>query len=189
MFVLMPCGYPVSGESYVSNKISSYLDIPLISTYDIRRDPELSDTMSNSVRDRVYEELQKRVSSELLSGNSLVIDAGFASRRHRHSAYRTILNNGAEPYVILCICDDLEIIGRSIGAKRDFPLTWDRFFHIIENEYDPVSDDVLPGGEKPKTIKLIRDSEWKTTTVGITEEDPVIPEILDAIHSSGQQKS
>ncbi|MGM5487962.1 MAG: AAA family ATPase [Nanobdellota archaeon] len=85
--VILMCGLPGSGKSYIAHKLARFLDVPLFRSDVIRKRMSFSDdTYTWENRDRVYDRLMELGGKALNEGKSCILDATFLSRVERDKA-------------------------------------------------------------------------------------------------------
>ena len=151
--VIMMCGYPATGKTYISRKLEEGLKkkykVLNLSTLDFRRELNLFDLKSNMQRDLVYDLLSNKVRNVVdEKGNEIIIvDGNFNKRSRREKLYSVSKNSRI--YIVHCLVSDERIIEERMKERQgktylleNKAATMD-LYYLIKDSSDNVMDDEI----------------------------------------------
>lgn len=143
--LIMVCGLPGTGKSFISKKIAEMTGAEWLSSDSIRKRILEKRTYSEQEKNSVYEAMAKEAGKLLDQGKDVIVDATFYLARYRNIIDRTAWKHGCKLYIILCTLDDLEVRKRMEKRKQekndseaDF-----RIYIKIKEGYEPLKEEHL----------------------------------------------
>jgi len=164
-------GYTSAGKTTVAKKIASFMGIELISSWKEREkvfsrhkilpsDFYMSNPEYFRTSETVYESMAMSAEKLLKKNKPAIIDGAFLIRKMREKIYTLAQKLNIQVYVVQCLCSNESIAKERIEQRINdkgrpyVERARDRKVYLFSKEYsDPLDEDVLPGGNKPKIIK------------------------------------
>lgn len=140
--VIIMCGFPGSGKSYIARWLAAFFDIPLYSTDKERKKMSFEgDRYTRENRDRVYERLFELAEKELAAGRSCILDGSFIHKKHRSR-----FENSVVVHPVLSDDEAYKRLKRRKGGLSDARI---KEYEILKKEADDISADVTVNGNDP----------------------------------------
>lgn len=193
--VIIMTGFTATGKSTTAEKLSEYLGTDIYHSAVVRDEMGLTPAelgyefdlknpiFVKKVSPLVYGEMARRAKETLRIGRNAVLDASYSFFWQRSQIYRLAQAFNAEIYILKCVCsNEGEIKKRLYIRKEDSkkPLneapSW-KTYVSTEKYAEPIEEDVLPNGMKPKIIEY--DTYKKTIkTSNIEKSDKIASEVI-----------
>lgn len=134
------CGLPGVGKSTVAEFITDTLEAKRLRTDAVRKDLFADPEYTSEERHAVYEELYERAEHHLEDGNSVVLDATFAEKRHRDAVEAVARDCDVEYQLVKVVCDPAVVEDRIVSRDdiSDADLDVHQWFR---DEFDPIETD------------------------------------------------
>ena len=154
--VIMLSGLTACGKTTSSRALQQRFGFRLISTHQIKHALRLQDTCSESERALAYAELYRQACQALRGRRSVILDAGFNTRAQRRPVLHLAQTQGAELYLLNCVCDDLVTLRERIRRRALDPSKPEHQAHSMAT-YWHVSRSAEPVGldERPLAAGLV----------------------------------
>lgn len=134
------CGFPGVGKSTVAEYIADNLGAKRLRTDVVRQDLFENPEYTNEERHAVYEELYERSQALLEDGESVVLDATFAEKRHRDAVEEVTQDCDIEHLLVKVVCDrsvvECRIVARDDISDADLDV-----YEWFRDEFDPIETD------------------------------------------------
>lgn len=134
------CGLPGVGKSTVATYITDEIDARRLRTDELRQelidDPEYTQEERNAVYEYLYDEARE----SLENGESVVVDATFAERRHREAVREIARECGVEFRLLRVVCDR-QIVERRIERRDDISDADIETYRNYREKFDEIDTD------------------------------------------------
>lgn len=201
MLILMLYGYPVSGKTFISEKLNSFLakdyKVTTIATLDFRIKFNLFNLGSEDERNRVYGLLVKHVERvvEKQQQDICIIDGNFNKSERRKKLY-SVINNNDVLYIIKCVVDDESVIRERLAQRQKKSYKYENkaatieLYNMIRKAGDPVENDgTLESGNvgfvQFNSNKNIVEKVYRHTEGTDIKQKRIIDSILNFLNSGG----
>lgn len=165
--VVMLCGLPASGKTTTAGRLHTYAGGVLIRSCDVYADlgirlPRWVERTRgftvnvreyDDVRDRAYEEIARRLETNLHRTGLVILDAVYGERAKRATVYAICRSRGADVTVLHCRCDDANEVARRFDQRRgregipEHEASDYSVFRDIQRRWeDPHADSFADGG-------------------------------------------
>jgi predicted kinase len=154
--VIMLSGLTACGKTTAARALQQRFGYSLISTHQIKHALRLEDTCSESERELAYAEVYRQTRQALRDRHSVILDAGFNTRAQRRPVFHLTQTQGADLYLLNCVCDDLVTLCERIRRRALDPDKPEHQAHSMET-YWHVSRSAEPVGpiERPLAAGLL----------------------------------
>jgi len=179
-FLIITCGLPGSGKSWISHKLSQIFDAVILRTDVIRKElAGISPTQSGGgefeegiytekFTEKTYQTTLDRAEKQLSDNRVVVVDAGFA-RRSQRDLFRKLAEDKSYPFILFHVsCADSVIRDRMELRKKDREEVSDAGFDVYQEVAKIFEDpDELPhysripweqGADEELTMDAVIDS-------------------------------
>jgi len=135
------CGLPGVGKSTVARYVQQQLDARRLRTDRVRKELFPDPTYSPEERKQVYLELRDRAAEYLAAGESVVLDATFASTERRRTAERLAADHETPFYLVRVVCEQ-SVAEERIAARDDLSdADVDVYQEFRDDIFDPIECD------------------------------------------------
>ena len=131
----------------------------------------------------VYGEMGRRAKESLRKGRNVILDASFSFFWQRSQVYIMAQFLGVDIYILRCVCENEEEVRRRLGIRKENqkgPLNeapaWKTYMSTVKYS-QPVEQDRLPNGRKPKIIEYDT-CEETIKTFNIDKDDEIANKII-----------
>ena len=136
--IVLICGLPGTGKTFLSKKLSQYINSTVLSTDKIRKELIQKPTYTPWERALIYDVLFLLAKYLHSSGISCILDATFNMEKSR-SEVKDLLNlTNDQFYIIECICPEDLIITRLLLRKDDYSDATVSIYLKMKKIYEPV---------------------------------------------------
>jgi predicted kinase len=151
--LIIVCGYPGVGKSTVSEFLADELDGKRFRSDAIRKELFSNPTYTTEESETVYGTAFERARDRLTEGQTVVLDASFASKHHREQA-QAIANDCSVPFRLVHVaCNEKEVLARI--KRRDGISDADiEVYYEVREGFDPLERDCL---------EIDNSDTWKST--------------------------
>jgi predicted kinase len=197
-YIIVMNGFTATGKSTIAEKLLQYLEnVDVYHSAIVREELGLTPTklayefdlrnpiFVKKVSPLVYEEMSRRAKQSLGRGRNVILDASHSFFWQRNQIYNMALFLGVYIYILRCVCEDEEEIRRRLGIRKEKkrPLNeapaWKTYISTVQYS-EPVEEDRLPDGSKPKIIEYDT-CEETIKTFNIDKNDEMANKIIDCL--------
>ncbi len=132
------CGLPGSGKTYFSKALAKQLDIPRLSTDELREKMQKLGHYDEGSRLSVYQEIAKKANLLLDSGKSIIIDGSFNNHLQRQVIAYLAQNQKLALAFIHCYAND-EISLARVTQRRDHTEADSRVYFLLKDLWEPLT--------------------------------------------------
>lgn len=151
--LIVVCGYPGVGKSTVSEYLADELDGKRFRSDAIRKELFSDPAYSTEETKTVYGTAFERARDRLTDGQTVVLDASFASKHHREQAQNIADDCGVPLRLINVTCNEEEVLTRI--ERRDGISDADiEVYYEVRDGFDPLETDYL---------EIDNSETWKST--------------------------
>jgi predicted kinase len=134
------CGLPGVGKSTVSRYIQDRLDARRLRTDRVRQEMFPDPTYSEEERRAVYHELCDRAEQYLAAGESVVLDATFASTGCRDTVREVAADHGIPFNLVRVVCEQ-SVAEQRIAERDDLSDADVTVYRQFKETFDPIECD------------------------------------------------
>ncbi|MGI0051813.1 MAG: AAA family ATPase [Nitrososphaeraceae archaeon] len=141
--IIVICGLPGTGKTFLANKLSSYVNATVLSTDKLRKELFEKPTYTPWERTLIYDVLFLLAKYLHSSGISCILDGTFNMEKSR-SEVKEILNLRDEQFhIIECVCPEDIILTRLLLRKDDYSDANVSIYLKMKKIYEPVRQNHL----------------------------------------------
>ena len=138
--IIIVCGLPGTGKTFIARKLSKKINAVLLSTDKIRKEIIQKPKYSLWERALVYNVLFLIAKYLLSAGSNCILDGTFNRKSSRDEAIEKLDSEKNEIYIIECICPEDIIFSRLQSRKKDYSDA-DIFVYLkMKKFYEKVSE-------------------------------------------------
>ena len=134
----MICGLPGTGKTFLSNKLSQYINSTVLSTDKIRKELIQKPTYTPWERALIYDVLFLLAKYLHSSGINCILDGTFNMEKSRREIKDLLNLTNDQFYIIECICPEDLIITRLLLRKDDYSDATVSIYLKMKKIYEPV---------------------------------------------------
>jgi predicted kinase len=136
--IVLICGLPGTGKTFLSNKLSQYIDSTVLSTDKIRKELIQKPTYTPWERALIYDVLFLLAKYLHSSGINCILDGTFNMEKSRREIKDLLNLSNDQFYIIECICPEDLIITRLLLRKDDYSDATVSIYLKMKKIYEPV---------------------------------------------------
>ena len=136
--IILICGLPGTGKTFLSNKLSQYIDSTVLSTDKIRKELIQKPTYTSWERALIYDVLFLLTKYLHSSGINCILDGTFNMEKSRREVKDLLNLTNDQFYIIECICPEDLIITRLLLRKDDYSDATVSIYLKMKRIYEPV---------------------------------------------------
>ena len=153
--IIVICGLPGTGKTFLANKLSSYVNATVLSTDKIRKELFEKPTYTAWERTLIYDVLFLLAKYLHSSGIRCILDGTFNMEKSR-SEVKEILNLRDDQFhIIECICPEDIILTRLLLRKDDYSDANVSIYLKMKKIYEPVRQNHLTINSSKPIDKII----------------------------------
>ena len=195
-YIIIMNGFTATGKSTIAKKLLQCLEnVDVYHSAIVREELGLTPTklgydfnlkdpiFVKKVSPLVYGEMSRRAKESLRRGRNVILDASHSFFWQRNQVYNMAQFLGVNIYILRCVCENEDEIRRRLGIRKENrkrPLNeapaWKTYISTVQY-FEPVEEDKLPDGSKPKIIEY---DTWEETikTFNIDKDDEIANKII-----------
>jgi predicted kinase len=201
--VVMMCGLPAAGKTRTAARLHAraggalirscdvYVNLGIRLPYWVERTRGFTVNVHeyDQLRDRAYDELARRLASELDRLDLVILDAVYGERAKRNVIYAVCRLRGVDVILLHCRCDDPAEVARRLERRRGREGTPEHeasdpsIFRDIARRWEDPHADVSDDGASPTIVTI--DTLSEPPVVRGPEESSLIPLLREALHADG----
>ena len=136
--IVLICGLPGTGKTFLSNKLSQYINSRVLSTDKIRKELIQKPTYTPWERALIYDVLFLLAKYLHSSGINCILDGTFNMEKSRREVKDLLNLPNDQFYIIECICPEDLIITRLLLRKDDYSDATVSIYLKMKKIYEPV---------------------------------------------------
>lgn len=136
--IVLICGLPGTGKTFLSNKLSQYINSTVLSTDKIRKELIQKPTYTPWERALIYDVLFLLAKYLHSSGINCILDGTFNMEKSRREIKDLLNLSNDQFYIIECICPEDLIITRLLLRKEDYSDATVSIYLKMKKIYEPV---------------------------------------------------
>jgi predicted kinase len=136
--IVLICGLPGTGKTFLSNKLSQYLNSTVLSTDKIRKELIQKPTYTPWERALIYDVLFLLAKYLHSSGINCILDGTFNMEKSRREIKDLLNLTNDQFYIIECICPEDLIVTRLLLRKDDYSDATVSIYLKMKKIYEPV---------------------------------------------------
>ena len=136
--IVLICGLPGTGKTFLSNKLSQYINSTVLSTDKIRKELIQKPTYTPWERALIYDVLSLLAKYLHSSGINCILDGTFNMEKSRREIKDLLNLPNDQFYIIECICPEDLIITRLLLRKDDYSDATVSIYLKMKKIYEPV---------------------------------------------------
>ena len=136
--IVLICGLPGTGKTFLSNKLSQYINSTVLSTDKIRKELIQKPTYTPWERALIYDVLFLLAKYLHSSGINCILDGTFNMEKSRREVKDLLNLPNDQFYIIECICPEDLIITRLLLRKDDYSDATVSIYLKMKKIYEPV---------------------------------------------------
>lgn len=136
--IIVICGLPGTGKTFLSNKLSSYVNATVLSTDKLRKELFGKPTYTAWERALIYDVLFLLAKYLHSSGISCILDGTFNMEKSRSEVKELLNLTHDQIHIIECICPEDMIITRLLLRKDDYSDANVSIYLKMKKIYEPV---------------------------------------------------
>ncbi|HJU59724.1 MAG TPA: AAA family ATPase [Nitrososphaeraceae archaeon] len=136
--IVLICGLPGTGKTFLSNKLSKYINSTVLSTDKIRKELIQKPTYTPWERALIYDVLFLLARYLHSSGINCILDGTFNMEKSRREIKDLLNLSNNQFYIIECICPEDLIITRLLLRKDDYSDATVSIYLKMKKIYEPV---------------------------------------------------
>ena len=136
--IVLICGLPGTGKTFLSNKLSQYINSTVLSTDKIRKELIQKPTYTPWERALIYDVLFLLAKYLHSSGINCILDGTFNMEKSRREVKDLLNLPNAQFYIIECICPEDLIITRLLLRQDDYSDATVSIYLKMKKIYEPV---------------------------------------------------
>jgi predicted kinase len=136
--IVLICGLPGTGKTFLSNKLSQYINSTVLSTDKIRKELIQKPTYTPWERALIYDVLFLLAKYLHYSGINCILDGTFNMEKSRREIKDLLNLSNDQFYIIECICPEDLIITRLLLRKDDYSDATVSIYLKMKKIYEPV---------------------------------------------------
>lgn len=136
--IVLICGLPGTGKTFLSNKLSQYINSTVLSTDKIRKELIQKPTYTPWERALIYDVLFLLAKYLHSSGINCILDGTFNMEKSRREIKDLLNLSNDQFYIIECICPEDLIITRLLLRKDDYSDATVSIYLKMKKIYEPV---------------------------------------------------
>ena len=136
--IVLICGLPGTGKTFLSNKLSQYINSTVLSTDKIRKELIQKPTYTPWERALIYDVLFLLAKYLHSSGINCILDGTFNMEKSRREIKDLLNLPNDQFYIIECICPEDLIITRLLLRKDDYSDATVSIYLKMKKIYEPV---------------------------------------------------
>jgi predicted kinase len=136
--IVLICGLPGTGKTFLSNKLSKYINSTVLSTDKIRKELIQKPTYTPWERALIYDVLFLLAKYFHSSGINCILDGTFNMEKSRREIKDLLNLPNNQFYIIECICPEDLIITRLLLRKDDYSDATVSIYLKMKKIYEPI---------------------------------------------------
>ena len=136
--IVLICGLPGTGKTFLSNKLSKYINSTVLSTDKIRKELIQKPTYTPWERALIYDVLFLLAKYLHSSGINCILDGTFNMEKSRREIKDLLNLSNNQFYIIECSCPEDLIITRLLLRKDDYSDATVSIYLKMKKIYEPV---------------------------------------------------
>ncbi len=136
--IILICGLPGTGKTFLSNKLSSYVNATVLTTDKIRKELLGKPTYAAWERALIYDVLFLLAKYLHSSGIRCILDGTFNMEKSRSEVKELLNLTNDQFYIIECICPEDIIITRLLLRQDDYSDANVSIYLKMKKIYEPV---------------------------------------------------
>ena len=136
--IIVICGLPGTGKTFLANKLSSYVNATVLSTDKIRKELFEKPTYTAWERTLIYDVLFLLAKYLHSSGINCILDGTFNMEKSRSEVKELLNLTNDQIHIIECICPEDMIITRLLLRKDDYSDANVSIYLKMKKIYEPV---------------------------------------------------
>ena len=136
--IVLFCGLPGTGKTFLSNKLSKYINSSVLSTDKIRKELIQKPTYTPWERALIYDVLFLLAKYLHSSGINCILDGTFNMEKSRREIKDLLNLPNNQFYIIECICPEDLIITRLLLRQDDYSDATVSIYLKMKKIYEPV---------------------------------------------------
>ncbi|HEU4482887.1 MAG TPA: AAA family ATPase [Nitrososphaeraceae archaeon] len=136
--IIVICGLPGTGKTFLSNKLSSYVNATVLSTDKLRKELFGKPTYTAWERALIYDVLFLLAKYLHSSGISCILDGTFNLEKSRSEVKELLNLTHDQIHIIECICPEDMILTRLLLRKDDYSDANVSIYLKMKKIYEPV---------------------------------------------------
>jgi predicted kinase len=136
--IILICGLPGTGKTYLSNKLAEYIDSTVLSTDKIRKELIQKPSYAPWERALIYDVLFLLTKYLHFSGINCILDGTFNMEKSRNEIKDLLNLKNHQFYIIECYCPEDLIITRLLLRKNDYSDATVSIYLKMKKIYEPI---------------------------------------------------
>ena len=136
--IIIICGLPGTGKTFLSNKLSQYVNATVLSTDKLRKELFGKPTYAPWERALIYDVLFLLAKYLHSSGINCILDGTFNMEKSRSEVKELLNLTNDQIHIIECICPEDMIITRLLLRKDDYSDANVSIYLKMKKIYEPV---------------------------------------------------
>lgn len=136
--IIIICGLPGTGKTFLSNKLSQYVNATVLSTDKLRKELFGKPTYAPWERALIYDVLFLLAKYLHSSGINCILDGTFNMEKSRSEVKELLNLTNDQVHIIECICPEDMIITRLLLRKDDYSDANVSIYLKMKKIYEPV---------------------------------------------------
>ena len=136
--IIIICGLPGTGKTFLSNKLSQYVNAAVLSTDKLRKELFGKPTYAPWERALIYDVLFLLAKYLHSSGINCILDGTFNMEKSRSEVKELLNLTNDQIHIIECICPEDMIITRLLLRKDDYSDANVSIYLKMKKIYEPV---------------------------------------------------
>jgi predicted kinase len=136
--IILICGLPGTGKTFLSNKLSQYVNATVLSTDKLRKELFGKPTYTAWERALIYDVLFLLAKYLHSSGINCILDGTFNMEKSRSEVKELLNLTNDQIHIIECICPEDMIITRLLLRKDDYSDANVSIYLKMKKIYEPV---------------------------------------------------
>jgi predicted kinase len=136
--IIIICGLPGTGKTFLSNKLSQYVNATVLSTDKLRKELFGKPTYAPWERALIYDVLFLLAKYLHSSGINCILDGTFNMEKSRSEVKELLNLTSDQIHIIECICPEDMIITRLLLRKDDYSDANVSIYLKMKKIYEPV---------------------------------------------------
>lgn len=140
--LVIVCGLPGTGKSFLSKKLAERIQAEHLNTDKIRKELFPKPSYSGEEKQKVYEEMLSRAGKFLAGKKNVILDGTFFKKALRKRVYELAEENQSAYYIIECIAPSAKVEKRiAERAKEASESDADvEVYKTISREFEPIEE-------------------------------------------------
>lgn len=136
--IIVICGLPGTGKTFLANKLSPFLNATVLSTDKLRKELFKKPTYTSWERALIYDILFLLAKYLHSSGVNCILDGTFNKEKSRTEVKELLHLTNEQLHIIECICPEDMIITRLLLRKDDYSDANVSIYLKMKKIYEPV---------------------------------------------------